>query len=70
MKWVLVLYFMGGLSASPAGVAIGPYDDRPSCDIAGQLASRDGWRPFCYPIGKLELKKPEAEAPKKQEQPQ
>lgn len=63
MKWVLVLYFAGlGGQGQMAATSIGPYENRDSCAAAGQLALKDGWKGFCYPVGDLPLKKPDAPA--------
>ena len=68
MKWVLVLYFAGLGGQAQVATSIGPYDDRDGCMAVGaQLASKDGWKGFCYPIGDVPLKKPDAPAEKKTE---
>lgn len=70
MKWVLVLYFAGLGNQSPTvATSIGPYDTRDGCLAVGsQMAMKDGWKGFCYPVGAIPMKqKPEAPAAEKPE---
>lgn len=54
MKWFLVLYF-AGVAGAQVSTSIGPYDSRDGCVAIGQLAVKDGWRVYCYPVGKIPL---------------
>lgn len=65
MKWMLVMVALG-LNGPQTSAVVGPYDDQKGCvAVAQQLVVKDGWsKVYCYPIGTIELKKPEPEAPK------
>lgn len=65
MKWFLVLYFAGlGGQGATVATSIGPYDDREGClAIGSQMAMKDGWKGFCYPVGTIPLKTPAVKKP-------
>lgn len=60
MKWFLVLYFAGLGGEAKVATSVGPYENRDGCAAVGQLAIKDGWKAFCYPVGDVPLKKPDA----------
>lgn len=65
MKWVLVLLAIGGTGDAgvKAGLAVGEYDTRDGCAAVAKIAIQDGFKPYCYPVGDVPLKTPDA-APK------
>lgn len=53
MQYMLVLFYAAGLTTGQVATSIGPYDDLASCRLVEQMVEQDGWRGYCYPIGKV-----------------